>query len=89
MRGFDFTRWHPVLILIEDHLHDWKKHRYLKSHGYELVFRTGSNNWYIPAGTTCSLSTPAAKWELFRKLYLSMPFRKLRITLKKMRGLQP
>ncbi len=89
LRGLDFDRWKPALILIEDHLHDLKKHRYLQSRGYELVFRTGSNNWYVPTGTPCGLSTPAIKWELFRKLYLSMPFRKLRISLKTMRGLQP
>ena len=89
LRGLDFARWRPALILIEDHLHDLHKHRCLKSHGYELVYRTGSNNWYAPAGTPCALSTPAVRRELFRKLYLSMPFRKLRIALKRWRGLPP
>ena len=89
LHGLDFARWQPALILIEDHLHDLKKHHYLAARGYQLVFRTGSNNWYVPAGTPCGLSTLAVKWELFRKLYLSMPFRKLRIALKRMRGLPP
>jgi len=87
--GLDFTHWRPSLILIEDHLHDLRKHSLLKNRGYQLVFRTGSNNWYVPAGAPCEYSTSAVRRELFRKLYLSMPFRKLRVGLKKLRGLEP
>jgi len=89
LRGLDFNRWRPALILLEDHLHDLRKHRLLKSRGYQLVYRTGSNNWYVPVGTACALSTSAVRLALFRKLYLSMPFRKLRVGLKRLRGLEP
>jgi hypothetical protein len=87
LQGLDFVRWRPALILIEDHLHDLAKHSFLKSQGYKLVFRTGSNNWYVPQGTNCQFLTPRVRLELFRKLYLSMPFRKLQIGLKRLRGL--
>lgn len=87
LRGLDFIRWHPALILIEDHLHDLAKHFFLKGQGYKLVFRTGSNNWYIPEGTSCIFRTPRVRLELFRKLYLSMPFRKLQMMFKRFRGL--
>lgn len=87
--GMDFSRWQPKLILIEDHLHTLHLHRYLNNQCYSLVYRQGSNNWYVPAGTPFPLGNLKMKLELFRKLYLSMPFRKLRVGLKKMRGLKP
>lgn len=88
-RGLDFSRWKPRLILVEDHLFDLRLHRFLKTKGYRLVLRTGSNNWYVPQGT----EFPARNWrmrlELIRKLYLSMPFRKLRQLGKRIRGRAP
>jgi len=89
LHGLDFKRWKPSLILMEDHLHTLDIHRFLKDKGYQLVFRMGCNNWYVPAGTTCAFTTPRVRLELFRKLYLAMPFRKLRIGLKRMRGIKP
>jgi FkbM family methyltransferase len=86
-RGLDFDRWRPQLILVEDHLYNLKLHRFLKSKGYRLVYRTGSNNWYVPRGTPFPKLTLKVRLELFRKLYLSMPFRKLRLIGKKLRSL--
>lgn len=82
LRGMDFKRWPPRLILIEDHLHTLHVHRYLQKQGFALVYRKGSNNWYVPKGTPFPKCTPMVRLELFRKLYLSMPFRKLRVWLK-------
>lgn len=86
LRGLDFARWKPQLILIEDHFHSLNVHRYLKTHDYKLVFRLGCNNWYLPAGDTCQYTTRRVQLELFRKMYLSMPFRKLSIMLKGLRA---
>lgn len=88
-RGLDFNRWRPGLILVEDHMYNLKLHRYLKSKHYLLVYRTGSNSWYVPQGTNFPKLNLKVKLELFRKLYLSMPFRKLRLIGKKLRGLTP
>ena len=88
LRGLDFDRWQPRLILIEDHLYDLELHRYLKSKGFKLVYRLGSNNWYVPNGTRFPMCDRRMRWELFRKLYLSMPFRKLRLVTKTLRGLR-
>ena len=88
-KGLDFKRWQPRLILVEDHLYNLKLHRFLQSKHYRLVYRTGSNNWYVPSDTLFPMLTLKVKIELFRKLYLSMPFRKLRIIGKKLRGLPP
>lgn len=86
-RGLDFSRWQPRLILVEDHLFDLRLHRFLKRKGYQLVYRTGSNNWYVPRGADFPLLSWRIRIELFRKLYLSMPFRKLRLIGKRLRGL--
>ena len=86
-RGLDFDRWQPKLILVEDHMYNLKLHRVLKSKSYRLVYRTGSNNWYVTRDTPFLKLTPKVRLELFRKLYLSMPFRKLRLVGKKLRGL--
>jgi FkbM family methyltransferase len=87
--GINFKRWRPKLILIEDHLHTLCVHRYLSQQDYRLVYRRGSNSWYVPAATPFPMGTLKIKLELFRKLYLSMPFRKLRVELKKMQGKRP
>jgi FkbM family methyltransferase len=87
LRGLDFNRWLPRLILVEDHIYNLKLHRFLKSKCYQLVYRTGSNNWYVPLGTPFPKLTLKVRLELFRKLYLSMPFRKLRLIGRKLRGL--
>ena len=50
LRGFDFSRWQPLLILVEDHVNNLQTHRYLKRSGYRLIRRLGHNGWYVPAG---------------------------------------
>src|SRR5207249_8921161 len=46
MRGLDFKKFQPALILIEDGFRDMERHRYLRQHGYKIVKRTSLNNWY-------------------------------------------
>jgi len=77
LRGFDFARWQPLLILVEDHVGDLRTHRYLKRHGYRLIRRLGNNGWYVPDDDDTRV--PASEgWEIVRKYYLALPFRKLR-----------
>ena len=33
-QGFDLGRWHPRLVLLEDHVIGLDKHRYMLSHGF-------------------------------------------------------
>ena len=87
LRGLDFDRWQPRLMLVEDHLYDLELHRFLKTKGYKLVYRLGSNSWYVSNGTHFPMCDRRMRWELIRKLYLSMPFRKLRLMGRKLRGL--
>ena len=86
-RGLDFARWKPRLILLEDHLYNLRLHRFLAANSYDLVYRLGSNNWYAPRGIDFSLLSWRMRIELFRKLYFIMPFRKLRLIGKRLRGL--
>src|SRR5262249_51916936 len=48
LRGFDFAQWRPRLILLEDHVTDLAKHRFMRRNGYRLMRRTGLNGWYVP-----------------------------------------
>jgi len=77
LQGFDIARWRPRLIMIEDHVADLSKHRYLISSGYRIVRRYENNGWYVPVGSAavCHWSD---RWEILRKYYFALPFRMLR-----------
>ncbi len=88
LKGFDVNRYRPKLILIEDSLVFLDKHRYLKKCGYKLVKRTGGNNWYIPHNQDFSFATVKEKLKLFKKLYLSLLIRKIKMSLR-MKNFKP
>ncbi len=75
LRGFDLARWRPRLILLEDHVADLSKHRYLQARGYRIVRRYENNGWYVPADADVPCFS---RWEILRKYYLALPIRKLR-----------
>jgi FkbM family methyltransferase len=77
LRGFDFSRWQPRLILLEDHVTSTAKHHFLRDNGYALMRRTGLNGWYVPQGDAPRLGV-RGRIEILRKYYLALPFRKLR-----------
>ncbi|MGB8370188.1 MAG: FkbM family methyltransferase [Limisphaerales bacterium] len=83
MRGLDFEKFKPALILIEDGVRNLSKHMFLKSRGYKLVKRTSINNWYVPRGTDFQMSSLSEKIELLRKMYLALPFRKIRLFIRR------
>lgn len=85
LKAFDFNRFAPSLILIEDHVHDLHKHRFMQSHGYRLVDRTGCNAWYVPAGAPRPSPRAVSHWELLRKYYLALPLRQLKLAMKSSR----
>jgi FkbM family methyltransferase len=88
LRGLNLERHQPALLLIEDHLHHLKVHRYLKRHGYQVVKRTGLNNWYVPRNQPFHLATPMERWRLWKKIWANTPFRKLRVYLERRRDAQ-
>ena len=77
LRGFDIARWRPRLIMIEDHVADLSKHRYLISSGYRIIRRYENNGWYVPLNSAVARHW-ADRWEILRKYYLALPFRMLR-----------
>lgn len=77
LRGFDFGKWRPRLVLLEDHVVDLGKHRFMQSAGYRLVRRTGLNGWYVPKERATALGA-FGRWQILRKYYLALPFRMLR-----------
>ena len=85
LSGFDFARWRPRLILLEDHVEDLSKHRFLSRAGYRIVRRYENNGWYVPrdSGVTCRWSD---RWEILRKYYLALPFRLWRNFLRRLRA---
>jgi hypothetical protein len=85
LRGFDTERWRPRLILLEDHVADLTKHRYLKAAGYRIVRRYENNGWYVARGDAAKASL-ADRWEILRKYYLALPFRILRNLSRRLRA---
>jgi FkbM family methyltransferase len=74
LRGFDFERWQPLLILVEDHVNNLRTHRCLKNNGYRLIRRLGHHGWYVPAGDAARVS-PSERWKILHTYYLALPFR--------------
>lgn len=77
LRGFDFGRWQPRLILLEDHVSSLDKHRFMKRSGYSLMRRTGLNGWYVPSADAPHIDL-LGRWQIFRKYYLALPLRMFR-----------
>ena len=77
LRGFTLARWRPQLILLEDHVADLAKHRYLEAAGYRLIRRYENNGWYVPHKAAGRIAWPD-RWEILRKYYLALPIRRLR-----------
>ncbi len=86
LSGFDFDRWQPLLILVEDHVNNLRTHRYLKKSGYRLIRRLGHNGWYVPDGGHTTLSA-SERWDIVRKYYLALPFRIVRNAWRRVRRL--
>jgi FkbM family methyltransferase len=85
MRGFDFAKYRPALILIEDNAKTLTKHRFLVQHGYKLAKRTSLNNWYVPQSEPFHMTFWLERFELFRKMFLGYPFRKIKMPFQKNR----
>lgn len=78
LRGFPFGRQNPRLVMVEDKLQDLAKHNYLRREGYRLVKRTEMNDWYVPEGTRFTMTSLGERLCLWRKVFLGLPFRKVR-----------
>src|SRR5438093_11350898 len=74
LSGFDLGRWRPRLILLEDHVANLNKHRFLRNAGYRLIRRFEYNGWYVPREANVRVASPA-RGEIVRKYYLGLPFR--------------
>lgn len=85
LSGFDTARWQPRLILLEDHVADLSKHRYLTSAGYRIVRRYENNGWYVPNHSAVRMQG-LDWWEILRKYYLALPIRWLRNLSRRLRG---
>jgi FkbM family methyltransferase len=84
LMGLDLRKYHPPLLIIEDHLHNLDVHFHLGRHGYKLVKRTGCNSWYIPRREPFHIG-PWDRIKLFRKVWLGTPLRAWQLKLKKRR----
>jgi FkbM family methyltransferase len=84
LRGFDFGRWRPRLILLEDQVGNLDKYRFLRAAGYRLVRHCGFNGWYVPSACPVRLDW-RDRWEVVRKYFLALPFRILRNASRRLR----
>lgn len=87
LEGFNWLRWRPQLVTIEDHCENLDTHRAVSAHGYKLVRRIGDNHWYVPKDNPYKL-TLGERLRFIRKMYLSLPLRKLRRLSRALRGKQ-
>ena len=76
-QGFDLLKWKPKLVLLEDHVINHQKHKYMISHGYQILLRTGLNSWYVPRNMGYRLSL-MSRIEYLRKYWFGLIFRKLK-----------
>lgn len=79
LRGLDFTRFIPRLILLEDKHVYLTKHLFLKRLGYTLARRENGNCWYIAPGEPIPDEPWRARWRLYKRLYLSIWWKKLKL----------
>lgn len=84
LSGFSVQRWKPKLILLEDHVSDLSKHRFLLQSGYRMIRRYENNGWYVPNESAVRTQW-SDYWEIVRKYYLALPFRMIRNTLRRIR----
>ena len=77
LHGFDFARWRPCLVLLEDHVGNLAKHRFMKGAGYRLIRRVENNGWYVPRDAAGAVA-PRERWDIVRKYYFGLPFRMAR-----------
>ena len=84
LEGFTVARWRPRLVLLEDHVSDLRKHRFVAAAGYKLIRRVENNGWYVPADADVAV-TLRQRWEIVRKYYLALPFRVLRNASRRLR----
>ncbi len=86
LEGFDFTRWRPRLILLEDQVADLAKLKVMRRAGYRLIRHSQYNGWYVPRATSVEIGWPD-RWRILRKYYLGLPFRMMRDGLRRRRSL--
>lgn len=84
LAGFDFARWRPRLILMEDHVSNLQKHRVLRRAGYRLIRYTDYDGWYVPENSPIGFGW-GERWAILRKYYLALPFRIARNWSRKLR----
>jgi FkbM family methyltransferase len=84
LNGFDIGRWQPRLVLLEDHVINLAKHRFLTKLGYRLIRRVENNGWYVPAEAAVDIAA-GDRWEILRKYYLGLPFRIARNASRRLR----
>lgn len=84
LSGFDFERWKPRLVLLEDHVSNLDKHRFMTRAGYALMRRSGLNGWYVPRAEAPPMGL-AGRWQILRKYYLALPFRMFRDARRRLR----
>ena len=77
MKGLDWNKFPPKLVILEDHGRDFKKHNFMKGLGYIRFRRVGFNSWYAKPEHALSISL-YGNAQIFVKYVLGLPFRHFR-----------
>jgi len=78
LKGFTLSRVKPRLMIVEDHLRDYKTHLHMTRGGCRLVKRVARNNGYVPNDARFDLAGPLERLNLHRRLWLNTPFRAIK-----------
>jgi FkbM family methyltransferase len=81
--GFDFERWQPRLMIVEDLLLNLRLHRYITRRNYRWLRRTGIDSWYVPEKTSSPRGIDGS-WQFFNKVYLGTPLRRVRMAARRL-----
>ena len=68
LRGFDFARWQPLLILIEDHVDNLRTHRYLNERAIALSAASATTAGMFPLASASTISPQRALGNLAQVL---------------------
>jgi FkbM family methyltransferase len=82
LRGLNFAKHRPSLLLLEDHMDTLALYFYMRRQGYKLIKRTPPNNWWAPRDAPSlpvSLRERLSLWNL-------LLFRKPRSRMRELRG---
>jgi len=78
LRGLNLQKRRPALVLLEDHMETLDLFFYMRRTGYQLIKRTGPNNWWVPAAAKSLPMTLGERLSIWNLIWFRHPRRRLK-----------